>query len=214
MIDAPPPTASPFRRFTMPPSPAQGRRQSPVFWATWTRLTKARHPKTTHDPAIANRPDLPAAGTAQLSDRHHPERSQSGFEPDSNGRVLANRLGIELELLAALYETLLIDSLPQRPLRADDLRDWHRRWLGSLYPWAGELRTLNVSKGGFHVRSSGTGAAPTGGVRTGMPAELHTVHGVGWRCAGRGDCDHPRRADPDPSVPRGQRSVSAATGRR
>jgi cell filamentation protein len=93
-----------------------------------------------------------------VSDRYQADGPQSGFEPGSNDRVLANRLGIvdpeqiddlELELLATLYEALLIDELPQRGLCVDDLRDWHRRWLGSLYPWAGELRALNVSKGGF-----------------------------------------------------------------
>jgi cell filamentation protein len=32
---------------------------------------------------------------------------------------------------------------------AHDLRVLHRRWLGEIYPWAGQYRQVNVSKGGF-----------------------------------------------------------------
>lgn len=49
---------------------------------------------------------------------------------------------------------MLIDDLPRRALRVDDLNDWHRRWLGALYPWAGELRSINVGKGGFVFASA------------------------------------------------------------
>lgn len=72
--------------------------------------------------------------------------------------VLANRLGLtdqddvdaaELILLQQLYEAVLIDALPDRTLSVADLSTWHRRWLGNLYEWAGALRTVNVSKGGF-----------------------------------------------------------------
>lgn len=31
----------------------------------------------------------------------------------------------------------------------DVLRQWHRRWLGSIYAWAGEYRSVNMGKGGF-----------------------------------------------------------------
>jgi cell filamentation protein len=32
---------------------------------------------------------------------------------------------------------------------AHDLCVLHRNWLGAIYPWAGEYRQVNVSKGGF-----------------------------------------------------------------
>jgi cell filamentation protein len=30
-----------------------------------------------------------------------------------------------------------------------DIRRLHRMWLGSIYPWAGNYRTVNIGKGGF-----------------------------------------------------------------
>ena len=72
--------------------------------------------------------------------------------------MLANRLGItsadeiaeaELLLLEKLYDWVLVDALPDRVLTIVDLEHWHRRWLGNLYDFAGLLRTVNVSKGGF-----------------------------------------------------------------
>lgn len=93
-----------------------------------------------------------------MSSRYQTDGPEAAFEPGSDGRVLANLQGVvdpevmddlELEALRALYEALLIEDLPHRTLRVDDLYDWHRRWLGGLYPWAGQLRTLNLSKDGF-----------------------------------------------------------------
>jgi cell filamentation protein len=93
-----------------------------------------------------------------MSDRYQAESLEVAFEPGSDGKVLANRLGIidpdaiddvELRSLAALYEAVLIGDLPQRTLHLDDLHDWHRRWLSPVYAWAGELRSVNVSNDGF-----------------------------------------------------------------
>lgn len=93
-----------------------------------------------------------------MSDRYQADGSQGALQAGSDGQVLANRLGItqadeiaeaELILLAQLYEAVLIDALPERALTVDDLVTWHRRWLGNLYEFAGALRTVNVSKGGF-----------------------------------------------------------------
>ena len=36
-----------------------------------------------------------------------------------------------------------------RRLSAEDICDLHKRWLGSVYSWAGTYRQVNVSKGGF-----------------------------------------------------------------
>ena len=93
-----------------------------------------------------------------MSTRYTVTGAQGATEPGSDGAVLANKLhitrpdemdGVELLLLQKLYEALLIERLPQRPLVADDLITWHRQWLGNVYPWAGELRSVNTSKGGF-----------------------------------------------------------------
>ena len=91
-----------------------------------------------------------------MSGRYRPEGKQGAMQPESE--VLANRLGLtdfddiaeaELILLAQIYDAVLVDELPTRSLKVQDLFDWHRRWLGNLYDWAGEHRGVNVSKGGF-----------------------------------------------------------------
>jgi len=77
--------------------------------------------------------------------------------------VFANRLGIqstdemaeaELILLQQLYEAVLVDDLPDRRLDVVDLETWHQRWLGNVFDWAGQLRTVNISKGGFMFASA------------------------------------------------------------
>lgn len=80
------------------------------------------------------------------------------FEPGSEDRVLCNKLRvtdpdemdeIELRLLQQLYEVVLIEALPDRRLSVADLKTWHRRWLGNVYAWAGEARSVNLSKASF-----------------------------------------------------------------
>jgi cell filamentation protein len=84
--------------------------------------------------------------------------SQGDFEPGSGGLVLKNRLGIvlpedmddaELTLLAKLYEEVLIERLPAGRITVAHLKAWHKRWLGNVYEWAGEERSVNVGKDGF-----------------------------------------------------------------
>ena len=81
---------------------------------------------------------------------------EAQFEPGSSGRVLANKLGIsnpeemddvELDLLMHLYEDILSSVEADQRLTVADIREWHRRWLGNVYVWAGQFRTLNMSKG-------------------------------------------------------------------
>lgn len=83
---------------------------------------------------------------------------QDSTQPGSGGMVLKNRLSIvsrrdmdaaELELLHKLYLFVLRDNLPLGPVTVRMIRDWHRRWLGNLYDWAGHERSVNMSKGGF-----------------------------------------------------------------
>ena len=93
-----------------------------------------------------------------MSDRYTVEGAHGATEPGSDGAVLANKLHItspdemeeaELVLLEKLYEAVLVDDLPMRPLTVDDMVRWHRQWLGNVYAWAGEFRSVYASKGGF-----------------------------------------------------------------
>lgn len=83
---------------------------------------------------------------------------ESEFQPGSRSRVLRNLLGItrvrEMEeaeshaLVAAQSAALEIYS-PGHRFTPADIRRLHRMWLGSIYPWAGSYRTVNIGKGGF-----------------------------------------------------------------
>lgn len=99
-----------------------------------------------------------------MNNRYQADGVQGESQPGSNGKVMANRLGItdadeiaeaELLLLQQLYEAVLLRGLPDRALVVQDLVDWHRRWLGNLYDWAGQMRSVNVSKGGFMFAAAG-----------------------------------------------------------
>ena len=88
---------------------------------------------------------------------------QGLYQPDSNNQVLANKLGIteigdmdeaELVLLAKLYEDVLINHLPKGAIKPEDIKTWHRRWLGNIYEWAGDERSVNMSKGDFHFAAA------------------------------------------------------------
>jgi cell filamentation protein len=83
---------------------------------------------------------------------------EAEFQRGSRNRVLRNRLGIttvrELErtesesLLAATQQTIDDTRIDQR-FTADDIRRMHHRWLGDIYEWAGEYRSVNIAKGSF-----------------------------------------------------------------
>lgn len=84
--------------------------------------------------------------------------SQGASQSGSGDRVLANLLNItrvedmneaELVLLQKLYVSVLRDHLPPGRVSVLHLKRWHRRWLGNVYDWAGQLRTVNMSKDGF-----------------------------------------------------------------
>jgi cell filamentation protein len=93
-----------------------------------------------------------------VSGRYDAGEAQGAYEPGSGGRVLRNKLGVtdpeemdevELLLLNELYQAVLVEDLPDRTLRLADLKTWHRRWLGNVYGWAGEERSVNMGKGDF-----------------------------------------------------------------
>ncbi len=94
-----------------------------------------------------------------MADRYDTEGNPEGtWQPGSDGQVLLNRLGItdsremdrvELELLVDLYERVFESVTDDQVIRASDLCEWHRMWLGNVYSWAGQLRTVTMSKDGF-----------------------------------------------------------------
>lgn len=96
--------------------------------------------------------------------RYQVHGDEGEYQPGSGDLVLRNLLGIssldemnelELELLARLYEEVLLNRLPERQLAVDDLKTWHRRWLGNVYEWAGRERSVNLGKGGFAFAAAG-----------------------------------------------------------
>lgn len=81
---------------------------------------------------------------------------QGHYQPGSDDRVLENKLGIiepvdmdeaELVLLQKLYEDVLLTNLPQASITVADVKAWHFRWLGNVYEWAGQERSVNMAKG-------------------------------------------------------------------
>ena len=84
--------------------------------------------------------------------------SQGTVQPGSPDKVLENRLNItrsedideaELVLLQKLYVSVLQEHLPPGRISVLHLKRWHKRWLGNVYDWAGQYRTVNMSKDGF-----------------------------------------------------------------
>jgi len=93
-----------------------------------------------------------------MTDRYQVGGAEGQFELGSGDKVLANELGIidpdemddlESRLLEDLYESVLRGDFPDRRLWVADLKTWHRRWLGNVYGWAGEERSVNLTKGDF-----------------------------------------------------------------
>jgi cell filamentation protein len=84
--------------------------------------------------------------------------SESEFQPGSRGRVLRNFLGIthiremeDVETQALKAAQIAAESAygGNHRFTPADIRRLHRMWLGGIYPWAGNYRTLNIAKGGF-----------------------------------------------------------------
>ncbi len=92
------------------------------------------------------------------TNRYNVKGMEGTYQPGSNGLVLANKLEItdpaelnqvELELLEQLYIEVLESRLPSGMITVDTIKEWHRRWLGNVYEWAGYERSVTLSKGGF-----------------------------------------------------------------
>lgn len=85
------------------------------------------------------------------------------YQPGSNDTVLVNKLSItdsqemddiELDLLDQLYEAVLADVEVDQVITVADIFDWHRKWLGNVYEWAGRERSVNMGKGEFHFAAA------------------------------------------------------------
>lgn len=94
-----------------------------------------------------------------MTDRYDTSFNSEGqYQPGSEGLVLLNKQAItdpqkmadtELELLDALYDEVLSSIEVDQKLAVDDIFEWHRKWLGNVYGWAGQQRSVNMSKGDF-----------------------------------------------------------------
>ena len=80
------------------------------------------------------------------------------YQPGSRGRVLRNLPGITRMREMEVAETQALSVVQADALRmcgrghrftSADIRRLHRMWLGEIYPWAGNYRTVNIGKGGF-----------------------------------------------------------------
>ena len=80
------------------------------------------------------------------------------FESGSSGRVLRNLLGINRVRDMNLAESQALEIAQDLALdrfdvdhrfTAQHICDLHALWLGPIYPWAGEYRSVDIGKGGF-----------------------------------------------------------------
>lgn len=94
-----------------------------------------------------------------MTDKYDASGSSEGqAEPESDGLVLANKLGItsldeienvEFDAILVLQNMLFDEFGFDRSITTKDLCDWHLRWLNVLYKWAGNYRSVNMSKNDF-----------------------------------------------------------------
>ncbi len=98
-----------------------------------------------------------------MTSRYEPGGVESEPEPGSQGRVLRNKLGIvkveDMELAESqalwLAQKDAIDTYAaDHRFTAVDVCSLHRSWLGPIYAWAGEYRTVNLGKDGFQFASA------------------------------------------------------------
>lgn len=83
---------------------------------------------------------------------------EAQFEPGSNDTVLKNKLGIvdpkemdrvEAEGLIEATDAFFHEYEVDHKFTADDICHMHKEWLGDIYDWAGNYRTVNISKDDF-----------------------------------------------------------------
>jgi len=90
--------------------------------------------------------------------RYAAQGPEAELEPGSHGRVLRNLPGIravremerhETEALFVATQLLIDETRRDQRFTADDIREMHKLWLSEIYTWAGQYRSVNVTKGSF-----------------------------------------------------------------
>ncbi len=99
-----------------------------------------------------------------MPDRYDTSSSPEGqYQSGSDDKVLLNKLritqpdemdNVEFDLLADLEDQLFTEIQLDSQLTVKDLCNWHKRWMGGIYEWAGKYRTVNVSKDDFHFAAA------------------------------------------------------------
>lgn len=83
---------------------------------------------------------------------------EAQYEPGSNDTVLRNKLGItdpkemdriEAKALIKATDALIHEYDTEHQFTADDVCHMHEVWLNDIYEWAGNYRTVNISKDDF-----------------------------------------------------------------
>ena len=98
------------------------------------------------------------------SRKYDPTGPEAETQPGSRGRVLRNLPCItrvrEMDVAEARALQTAMDRFVRRfdqqhRFTAADIRIMHRTWLGEIYAWAGEYRSVNMSKDGFPFATAG-----------------------------------------------------------
>ena len=99
-----------------------------------------------------------------VSQKYAAAGPETETQPGSRGRVLRNLHRItrvrEMNVAEAKALQTAMDSFIRRfdakhRFTAADIRSMHRTWLGGIYAWAGEYRSVNMSKDGFPFAPAG-----------------------------------------------------------
>ncbi len=84
--------------------------------------------------------------------------SEAQYEPGSRQLVIKNMLGIKKKSEINRLEAIALKQAEDALFRkygvshcfiARDICQMHKLWLGKIYPWAGQYRRVNISKGSF-----------------------------------------------------------------
>ena len=87
-----------------------------------------------------------------------PKGAEAEYEPGSRGRVLRNLVHeprkrevdrMEFEALVRMQEDYLARVEASTVMTTSLICGMHRDWLGGLYSWAGQYRSVELAKGGF-----------------------------------------------------------------
>ena len=98
------------------------------------------------------------AAKKKISRYTTPQGMEAEFQPGSCRQVLCNRLGItskremdqiEYDALVRAQESYLVNVSPATRWTAALVCRMHGDWLGKVYAWAGQYRTVELQKGSF-----------------------------------------------------------------